>query len=288
MASPKMKEGKREAMTAPRDSRNLQGHRRKNILATILGVVGVAFLVAGIWLWWDAQSQYNAQNEVNEKLAGYTKVSDDGTTPPQVDWASLKVVNSDVCAWIQIPGTTVNYPVYKGATNDTYLRTSAFGSYSIGGQIFMDSSNKSADLTDEQTLAYGHHLNDGSMFAPVAKMDDQAYFDSIQRVWWVTPVAHSDGTYGQNNFLCEPLFCYHVSEDDTSVRKFQWASPDAFHRYLSEKLAIAITKSANAETDLPNVEHILSLATCEYSDGHGRSIIVCNPVETTTQDTVQL
>lgn len=268
-------------------SRQAKKRRRKNILATILAVIGVALLLTGGGLWWYAQSQYNAQAEVNEKLAGYAKVSDDGSTPPQVDWAALKAVNSDVCAWIQIPGTTVNYPVYKGETNDTYLRTSAFGDYVLGGQIFLDASNKSADLTEEQTIVYGHHLNDGSMFAPVAKMDDQAYFNSIQRIWWVTPIAHEDGTYGQENFLCSPLFCYHVQEDDRTVRKFQWATTADFHQYLSEKYSLALAKAADAETTIPNVEHVLTLSTCEYSDGRGRCIVICNPVETTTQDTVQ-
>ena len=71
--------------------------RGKEILAAILAVVGIVLLITGGWLWWDAQSQYNFQAETNEKLSGYARVSDDGSTPPQVDWASLKAVKA-MCA----------------------------------------------------------------------------------------------------------------------------------------------------------------------------------------------
>lgn len=276
----------KDAATPERTARPKK-KRGKDILAAILAVVGIALLITGGWLWWDAQSQYNFQAETNEKLSGYARVSDDGSTPPQVDWASLKAVNGDVCAWIQVPGTPINFPVYKGATNDTYLRTNAFGSYSIGGQVFLDSENTSADLTQEQTIAYGHHLNDGSMFAALAKMDEQSYFDSIKRVWWVVPIAHDDGTYGQENFLCEPLCCYRVSGDDKTVRTFQWSSPSEFHSYLSNKLSSAETKAANAEADIPSIELVLTLVTCNYTEGEGRTVVVCNPTQQTTQDTVQ-
>lgn len=272
-----------EAVAGGRGRHPRKRRRGKDILALLLSLVGIALLVTGAWLWWDAQSQYNSQAETNEKLAAYTKVDDDGSTPPQVDWAGLKALNPDVCAWIQVPGTPVNFPVYKGATNDTYLRTNAFGSYSIGGQVFLDASNSSADLTQEQTIVYGHHLNDGSMFASMAKMDDQSYFDSVKRIWWVTPIANADGTYGQDNFLCEPLFCYKVNENDTTVRTFQWKSPSDFHTFLTDKLATADAKAANVDQTLPNVERILSLVTCNYTEGAGRTIVVCNPVDHTVQ-----
>ena len=50
-----------------------------------------------------------------------------------IDFAVLDSQNPDVVAWIQIPGTQINYPVVQGKDNDYYLHR--FWTMPIG-QIF--------------------------------------------------------------------------------------------------------------------------------------------------------
>lgn len=242
--------------------------RGRRITSVVLLVVAVVLAGVACYLYMDTQHQYDVQEQVNEKLAAYARVEDGGSRPPEVDWAGLKAVNGDVVAWLQIPGTVINYPVFQGDDNDEYLRTSAEGTYSVGGQVFMDSENNSANLTDEQTILYGHHLKDGSMFKQVADMDDQTFFDSIRTVWYLTP---------DNTYELEPLFAYHVKEDDTTVRQFNWGSPAEFRSYLQSKLSGASAKRADASTIVEGCDHVLTLATCNYIEGKGRTVVVCVP-----------
>lgn len=104
---------------------------KRKVLFALLIVIDIALIGAAFWLWYDKQQEYDhvaAQVEVAQQSV------QPGTQdePPVVDWAALKAQNSDVCAWVQIPDTPVNFPVYQGATNDTYLRTGADGNYSLG------------------------------------------------------------------------------------------------------------------------------------------------------------
>ena len=248
--------------------------RRARIISTILLVVGIGLLVAAGGMYLYNQYQYSQQDQINEKLATYAKVDDTGYTAPVVDWASLKAVNPDVCGWIQIPGTVVNYPVYQGSTNDTYLRTNAEGNYSVGGQIFLDAENTNPGMIDMQTIIYGHHLYNGSMFKTVADMENQGMFDSVSTIWYVTENA---------TYELQPVFAYKTDGDDENVRRFSFDSTEAFRSYLSGLEAKACAKVSNASDVIANSTRVLSLCTCSYTDNeYGRVILVCVPKSGTT------
>ncbi|MCH4119933.1 MAG: class B sortase [Atopobiaceae bacterium] len=95
-------------------------------------------------------------------------------------------MNPEVVGWVQIPNTVVSFPVYQASDNDKYLHTNAEGTYSLGGQVFMDYQNQAPGMLDQQTIIYGHHLRNGAMFKPIADMDKQEAFDSVSTVWYVT------------------------------------------------------------------------------------------------------
>lgn len=246
--------------------------RRARIISTVLLIVGIVLLVAAGGMFLHDQYQYHKQDEINEKLAAYAKVDDTGENPPEVDWAALKAVNADVVGWIQIPGTVINYPVYQGATNDTYLRTDAEGNYSVGGQIFLDAENTAPGMVDSQSIIYGHHLYNGSMFRAVAGMEDQGMLDSVKTIWYVTETA---------TYKLRPLFTYKTDGDDENVRIFSFDSDETFRSYLQGLLAKASSKTDDAATAISSVNNVLSLCTCSYTGNEtGRVILVCSP-ETT-------
>ena len=242
--------------------------RRNRIISAILFIVGIGLIAAAAFMWGRAQWEYHEQDVETQKLAAYATVDDTGNEPPQVDWAQLKAVNSEVVGWIQIPGTVVSFPVYQASDNDKYLHTNAEGEYSLGGQVFMDFENQAPGMVDQQTIIYGHHLRNGAMFKPIADMDKQEVFDSVDTVWYVTEGA---------TYELEPLLLYYTDENDQNVRVFDWASADEFHAYLDGLLAKAQTSRADASTAIGTAQHVLTLCTCNYIDGYGRTILVCVP-----------
>ena len=77
--------------------------------------------------------------------------------------AKLKKQNSDAVAWIEIPNTAVQYPVAQGKDNEYYQTHTFAKKKRATGSIFLDAWN-SKSFADFNTVIYGHHMKDGSMF----------------------------------------------------------------------------------------------------------------------------
>lgn len=266
----------RQAETLEGDPYDLKGYRRKRsrrtmrVVSNVLFAVGIALVLVAGFFFVRNQLNYQQQDESIAELQAMATVDDTGSTAPQVDWASLRAVNDDVCGWIQIPGTIVNYPVYQGATNETYLHSDAHGNYTIGGLIFEDYENASPGLIDAQTIIYGHHLQNGAMFKPISDMDTQAMFDSVSTVWFVTP---------EQTYELEPLCVYYTTEDDLSVRTFDFDSDEERAAYFTGLVDKAVTKSSDASTVAAGARHVLTLVTCNYVEQgqRGRTVLLCVP-----------
>lgn len=239
-----------------------------NILSTILLIVGIALLIAAAIMFGKTQVDYYAQDVINQELAAYTIVPEKKNEAPVVDWAGLKAVNSQVVGWIQIPGSQVNYPVYQTTDNEYYLHTNAKGEWSIGGQIFMDYENNPNGLIDQQTILYGHHMRNGSMFQFIGALNDQSTFNKVETIWYLTPT---------QTYELEPVFTYHTDEDDDEVRQFNFTSVDEFRSYLKDRLSRAVSSRSDAAEVISRAEHVLTLFTCNYTDQYGRTMLICVP-----------
>lgn len=254
-----------------RKGRGGKGKKIARTISTLLFVAGLILLLVAGGLWVKARLQYHAQDVEIERKQTFATVSDDPSVAPIVDWGKLRADNPDAVAWIMIPGTTVNFPVYQGPDNDTYLHTNAEGEYALGGEIFLDFENTAPGMIDPQTIVYGHHLRNGAMFKPVADMDNQAYFDSIETVWYVTP----DGEYE-----LVPLACYYADPYDLDVRRSYFDSDEDYRAYLQNILDRAVTKREDAGEIIYSCDHVLALITCNYlpeMNGDGRTIVICVP-----------
>ena len=51
---------------------------------------------------------------------------------------TLQHLNKDVCGWISLDGTKVDYPLLQSQDNIKYLDRNAFGDYTVSGSIFLD------------------------------------------------------------------------------------------------------------------------------------------------------
>jgi len=92
-----------------------------------------------------------------------------------MNFTALREVNSDVLGWIVIPGTRISYPLLQGNDNSEYLNRTWNGRKSSVGSIFLDSA-VSSDLTDHNSIVYGHSMINGSMFGSLKNYSQQSWF----------------------------------------------------------------------------------------------------------------
>lgn len=107
-----------------------------------------------------------------------------------IDLAALREVNGDVVGWIRIPDTKIDYPLMQGEDNEHYLKHTWKGGKNVVGSIFLESRN-SPDLTDYNTIVYGHNMSNGSMFAGLHKFRKQDYWEDHPYVY----IATDDGVF---------------------------------------------------------------------------------------------
>lgn len=183
-------------------------------------------------------------------------VSDGGL---EIRWAELLEKNSDVVAWIDIPGTNISYPVVQGKDNDEYLRHNLDKEYSKKGSIFVDSSNKKP-FYDYNTVVYGHNLMNSSMFSELRKYTKQSFADENGLVY----------IYFPNGASLE----YKV----VSFHKIDAVNNDAFYKtgILDKAGFLSLIKQNNYleyNVDDSDVISVLTLSTCTNYNKNERYIL---------------
>ncbi len=145
-----------------------------------LALAGAAYLA---WQWWTTQK---AADEGAGEAPSVPAEQTDSRMENPIDFASLRLENPDIYAWIYIPGTNVNYPVLQSPTDDSYyLNHDKDGNYSEAGSIYSQMAN-STDFSDPVTVLYGHNMNSGGMFATLHYFENKEFFDSHQDMYIYT------------------------------------------------------------------------------------------------------
>lgn len=104
-----------------------------------------------------------------------------------VDFAVLQKINPQIVAWIYSPDTVINYPVVQGTDNAYYLTHLSDGTYNASGSIFADYRNHL--FQDTNTILFGHHMKDGSMFRSLVNYEKQSYYEQHPVMYLYTPDA---------------------------------------------------------------------------------------------------
>ena len=173
--------------------------------------------------------------------------------------SNLLSMNSECFGWISIAGTNINYPVMHTQSNpQKYLNKNFYGEYSYSGTPFFD-TRCSADSTN--LIIYGHHMNNGTMFADLCNYTDYSYFTEHPTVVLET----KDGAFAYSVFSVMK-----VKSDDDWYR-FTAAGTE---KSYEKKISYAKEKSIY-DTEITPVygQQILTLSTC-YGYNQDNRILV--------------
>lgn len=234
---------------------------KKKIFRVVFGLLLVAFIgsIGGILF---ILRQYRENDERYAKAAeDYTEPGTGETAPIVVDFAGLKEVNEDVVGWIYCEGTVIDYPVMQGEDNDLYLHHAYDRAYSVSGSIFVDSKNRKG-FADSNTIIYGHHMKNGSMFASLSKWSDQQYYEEHPVMWLLTP---------ERDYKVELFSGYTTSAYAETYTMFPepCAEMDA---YLAKAAGQSDFQPAEG-SQLDGESHYVLLSTCAYVFDNARSVL---------------
>ena len=182
-----------------------------------------------------------------------------------VDLSALQAKYPDIKGWISIPGTCVDYPVLQSSADEPeyYLRRTYKGERRTAGSIFFqwDCSPESKNL-----VVYGHNMNDGTMFAVLQKMEDEAFRKKHSQILLQT----SDG-------LREYQVAAVLKTDIQKLRfnRTEFADDGDFLSFQKELFAQSLYKP---ETIPGGDCRLLTLVTCSYEWESARTVVVAAEV----------
>lgn len=215
-------------------------------------------LLYGGYALWDNFMIYRGTS-LSSQITKYKPTSSNPTL------SELQAINSDVCAWLTLDNTNIDYPVLHSADNIHYLNTDIYGKYSLGGSIFLDYRN-SADFTDNYSLLYGHHMDGGAMFGDILKFENETYFKQ-----------HQTGALILNGKTFKLKVYAVLHEDAYQSPMFQNMEDAKNYTQLIEYIKQHAIQYREIDTT-PSCQ-ILAMSTCASVTTNGRSILVAQMVE---------
>lgn len=168
-----------------------------------------------------------------------------------VDFDELTALNDEIYAWIEVPGTVINYAVVQSGTDDLFYNNHGVDkAYFSGGSIYSQRYN-SRDFQDSMTVLYGHNRQSQTMFAQLNSFADAAYFDEHPDIYIYTP----DTVYRYAVFAAYPHSSEHL------LLCYDFDDPDQFRGYFA---ALGDGVNANYRRELfPEWgDKVLTLSTC--------------------------
>ncbi len=182
-----------------------------------------------------------------------------------IDFDGLQELNKDIYAWIYIPNTDIDLPVFQASADkddNYYMYRNVKGEYEFKGSIYSQRLNKK-DFTDPVTVLYGHHMLDDSMFSNLHYFMDRRFFEDNEYFYIYMP----------GHILTYRIVSAHEYDERHILNSFDFRKEQPFRDYLDYIMAPR-TMVANVRQSvvLTTADRIVTLSTCT-AGGNARYLV---------------
>lgn len=184
----------------------------------------------------------------------------------EIDWTK------DMIGWIQIPDTSISYPVMQRKDDpEYYLHRDVDGRYSFYGTPFLD---ERCSIDSDNLLIYGHNINGRRFFGALQNFREKSYLDSHRDIIFTTRQA------------VEKYRIVSVIETDVSSLAFSFADTynendyRKYGTYLLEKSKYTTDKQGELleefkqEKEIWHTYQFITLSTCRTLEGKEKRFLV--------------
>jgi len=183
------------------------------------------------------------------------------------------LANSDMAAWIQIPGTVIDYPVMWTPEDEEYYLYRDFNKKeNTNGCLILDTDSCLDPLTTN-LIIHGHNMKSGAMFGHLKDYEDPAFYQEHKNI-----ILYTDGL--ERNYEVIAVFRSQVYKKSDQVFKyykfFQADTQEEFDDFYQNIKALSLY---DTEVSAEFGDHFLTLSTCTYHVEQGRFVVVAKEVE---------
>ena len=240
----------------------------KRFLLPGVALILVAMIGYSAYQLWDINQAYAQEAQMHSRLLPFrpTLLTDSAAPETNQSILDLQAVFPSVVGWLTIPNTRVDYPFAQGRDNNEYLHLDLDQNWSAAGTIFMDYRNN-LDFSDFNTILFGHHMRNGSMFATLQNFNNRAFFE-------VNPT----GTiFLENNTYEIRFMAFAVIEPNDAVIYNPMILTEADKIAFLEHVQNIARHSR--DIDITADDSIITLSTCNYEFDNARMVLIGKLIE---------
>ena len=186
------------------------------------------------------------------------------------EYQLMYTLNNDMVGWIEIPGTSIDYPVVQSPyQSNFYLRRNFYKEKATCGTIYVREKCDVSKPSDNVTL-YGHNMSNGTMFADLHEYEKKSFWQDNKLIYFDTLfeyhtyeifavfISSADMTKG---------FSYHTFDDAANEAEFNQFVQTCKGKSLYDT---GITPKYG--------EKLITLSTCDKSIEDGRFVVVARRI----------
>lgn len=176
-----------------------------------------------------------------------------------VNFDSLRSINSDVIAWVEVEGTDIDYPVLYDTSDDMYYLDHTYrGTYTAAGSIFIQDYNTD-DFSDFNTVLYGHNMADRTMFAQLHNFrNDASFFEENDTIIIYTP----------DSKLTYEIFAAYRTNNLNILGNYPVGTAEEREDYIDHIYSHSEIARFDYDVDVTEADRIITLSTCIGHDSY--------------------
>ena len=204
-----------------------------------------------------ASTEFTGENEGKEP----EKVPAGVKHGQKINFKKLIKINSDIYAWIYVPGTRIDYPVAQSQeSDDHYLKYNFKNEPEFAGCIYTEKANKK-DFSDPNTVFYGHNMRNGTMFGSLKKMLNDSSIQEENPNFYV---------FTEDKAYMYEIFAVYLTQADSRTYDLirNEEEQQGFLDYVDETATWRSDKVVSAS------DKVMTLSTCHGLHSNNRTIIL--------------
>ena len=249
---------------------NLKKRRERRIkIVCAISLIFITISCVLIFTFFKNRDNNNEENPLQEIPVTFSY--EEGRNLKQ-ELSSLKSEYGDVVAWLKIPGTSIDTPVFQSTDNERYLRNDRDNNQTRWGENFLDYRCNLENITEsmQNIIIYGHNTEVDTRFTPLFNYIDLDFYTKHQYIELATTT---------KNYKFQIFSAYKTTTSfyyiDTGFKDI--TSYEEFVNSLAIKSDIKTGVSVSKE------DTILTLSTCNYEIENGRFVVQAKLVEEITK-----
>ena len=220
------------------------------ILRTIINIVLISIIAVCAYKIYDKSAEYKKADESYAQIR-LEKENENNN--------NLYNKYEDYRGWIKVDNTNIDYPIVQGKDNSFYLDKDINKNYLSSGSIFMNYLNNG--FNDENTILFGHHMRNKTMFAQLEKYKEKEFFQNDNDIKIEVE---------NDKVLTYKVFSVYVTDANDNYIKTNFDNKSEYKEFLDKIKNKSIYKS---DINVDENDKLITLSTCSYEFNDARMVV---------------